>query len=107
MSTNATSQQLIDVEVTQGPNTPDILHSFQNAYSSNTFPVTFTIQTRLPDRSDVLAMDLRAIINSVRYESGAPGMLIIGFRIIGQQGWTSGEGFYNANTRRGTLNLKR
>ena len=104
----STSNAVIEatLTVTNGPSAADLVNSLLYAYSPRKLPVAFTADTVVAGEA-IRGMEFEASIIGISYESGSPGMLIVDLYITkGYDGRGSRcHGFYNANTRSGTLSL--
>lgn len=100
MSTIAPTQ----FTVIDGPNAADVTNCLLYAYSPRPMFVQFKCEVSgLGQGRQTTEFD--AVITAVKYESGSPGLFLIEFFPIGFSGWSNGHGYYNANRRRGTLEM--
>lgn len=101
MSTIAPTQ----FTVIDGPNAADAIISLLYAYSPRPMFVHFKCEINVPGLGRQQTTEFDAVITAAKYESGAPGMFMIEFFPIGYSGWSNGHGYYNANRRRGALEM--
>ena len=99
---------LLSAIVTNGPSADAVIDSLKYAFKARKLPVHFTVDIQHSAVGYQRGVEFDANIIGVSYESGAPGMLIIEFQIVGKSSygqWGICKGFYNANRRTGTFEL--
>lgn len=95
MSTNA-PVQFTTYTILDGPTDRDIFMSFMHMYDKYA-----DVRVRFTVKYGRMKQQLIAKVAAVAYESGQRGQLIIELRANGK----TYKGYYNANERRGTLNM--
>lgn len=107
MSTTTSKVIETTFSITKGPSASDITNSLLYAFSPNKLYLSFTGEARDEDMTP-WTLSFEAVAVGVAYESGAPGMLLVRLRAANGYEKILGKvvGFYNANTRRGTLQIE-
>lgn len=101
------STQNILFDILNGPSAGTLVDALKYAYDPNSaMRVRFTFIPQDPALRQHLGMrSLTVMVTGVRYESGAAGMFLIRIAIENKNFSAPHEGFYNANTRKGHIEV--
>ena len=103
------STQNILFNILNGPSAGMLVDALKYAYDPNSaMRVQFTFIPQDPALRRLVGMrTLTAIVTGVRYESGAAGLFLIRIAIENKNFSAPREGFYDANTRKGHIEVIR
>lgn len=89
---------MLRINGSSNPSRADVIDAFARAYDRSEKLYSITMQTDKGPQE--------VVINSLTYESGGPGMFLIGgFKVANGKFAEPIKGFYDANQRVGTLEI--